>query len=79
VKFLLELEGLELDQATDLGRTPLHAASENGHLECVKLLIEYGALINQLTTSGATPLVVAVQKANLKIVKVLIECGAMVD
>ena len=30
--------------------SPLYVASENGHLQIVQLLIEYGALVNQANT-----------------------------
>ena len=32
------------------GVSPLYVASENGHLQIVQLLIEYGALVNQANT-----------------------------
>ena len=57
------------------GGTPLWIASEKGHLEIVRLLIESGGSVNQPHKTGATPLHVASQEGHLEIVKLLIESG----
>ncbi|CAF4729462.1 unnamed protein product, partial [Rotaria sp. Silwood2] len=61
---------------------PLHLAVLNNHLECVKVLIEFGARIDGFTTISTeklTPLMLACQKGFLPIVIYLIEQGAKVE
>ena len=45
-----------VDQADNEGHTPLIAASMNGHIEVVKLLIDNNATVNQANDKGYTPL-----------------------
>ena len=60
--------------------TPLCAASLNGSLKCVSLLIEAGANKDQGTTdNGSTPLFVAAQEGELGVVQFLVESGANKD
>ncbi|MGL4652687.1 ankyrin repeat domain-containing protein [Cetobacterium sp.] len=55
---------------------PLIFASQNGHIEIVKLLLEYGADTNIQTDTGATALGFASQNGHIEIVKLLLEYGA---
>ena len=60
--------------------TPLCAASLNGSLKCVPLLIEAGANKDQgLADDGATPLFIAAHEGHLEVVRLLVECGANKD
>ena len=60
--------------------TPLCAASLNGSLKCVSLLIEAGANKDQGTTNdGSTPLSMAAREGQLEVVRFLVECGANKD
>jgi ankyrin repeat protein len=59
-------------------RTALMFASENGHLEIVKLLIEKGAELNIITIVGSA-LSLAAKRGHLEIVKALILAGAEVE
>ena len=62
------------------GTTPLCAASLNGNLNCVSLLIEAGANKDQgRTDTGATPLFIAAQNGHLEVVRFLVESGANKD
>jgi len=62
------------------GITPLCAASLNGSLKCVSLLIEAGANKDQGTTvTGATPLFMAAHDGHLEVVRFLVESGASKD
>eukprot|EP00731_Ephydatia_muelleri_P038788 Em0910g1a len=61
------------------GWIPLVSASQNGHLEIVKSLIEAGANVNHTAKDGWTPLVIASHDGHLEIVKSLIEAGANVN
>lgn len=54
-------------------RTPLHYASEEGHAECVKLLLEDNSDVNAKDDAQITPLHEASENAHLESVKFLLE------
>ncbi len=54
VELLLEA-GLDVNQAGDMGNTPLHYAYKFGHDDIVHLLIENGALTDIVNEFGDTP------------------------
>ena len=61
-------------------RYPLEKASEDGHVEIVKLLLKYGADIEQGNEDlGHTPLHSAADNGCYDVAKVLLENGAKVD
>ena len=39
-----------MNSPADDGGTPLYLAAQDGHTECVRLLLEYGAVANSLTS-----------------------------
>lgn len=53
---LLLKAGLDVDQAGDMGCTPLHYAKQMGHGEVVALLLDYGASTNIRNRFGKLPL-----------------------
>ena len=60
------------------GVTPLYMASQNDHVEVVRLLIDAGALINQADEDGATSLFMASLNGHVDVVRLLIDAGATV-
>ncbi|EOD37256.1 hypothetical protein EMIHUDRAFT_362191 [Emiliania huxleyi CCMP1516] len=58
------------------GTTPLYIASQEGQLECVRLLLEAGAAIDQAKQNGATPLFMACLNGHLDVGKLLSSYGA---
>lgn len=44
---------------TPVGRTPLHVAAAMGQLDCISLLLKYGASINDKDAKGMTPMVIS--------------------
>ncbi|KKT23947.1 MAG: hypothetical protein UW09_C0001G0010 [candidate division TM6 bacterium GW2011_GWF2_43_87] len=65
------LQGANLDQVDDCGRTAAHAAAENGCLKIIKLLACKGANFNIKNKFGKTPLDVALLNEHHKIVNFL--------
>lgn len=59
--------------------TPLHYASRNGQLDCVKLLVECGCDINAADKGGWTPLHYGCSRGHIKTCDFLITNGASVD
>jgi len=59
--------------------SPLHAASVNGHLDSVSLLLDYGADVNILNGSKRTPLCAAYGKQHVEVMQLLLERGAVPD
>ena len=58
------------------GRTPLHWASENGHLEVAKLLLANNANVDAADKDGRTPLHFACQNGHLEVAKLLLANNA---
>jgi Ankyrin repeats (3 copies) len=56
-------------------RTPLHAASQEGHVDAVRLLLDHGADVNSQGL-GWMPLHFASSEGNLTVVRLLLERGA---
>jgi hypothetical protein len=76
VKSLLD-RGVDVNTKFRYGATALSYASDKGHLEVVKLLLERKADANVKDTFyGATPLIWAAQKGYTKIVEALLDAGA---
>jgi len=61
------------------GSSPLSVASQEGHLDCVKLLVHHGAEVDIRRNNGATPLYWAAKNGHIKVVQFLIEQHADVN
>jgi ankyrin repeat protein len=59
--------------------TPLHFASEKGHLEVIELLVKNGALIDARNIWDKTPLHSASNNGHLAVVQYLVEHGARIE
>lgn len=67
---------VDVNLVDDEGRTAIIFAAIGGHLECVQLLIERGALIHQADYSGRTALHWAAQYGHATIIHMLLRSGA---
>jgi serine/threonine-protein phosphatase 6 regulatory ankyrin repeat subunit B len=61
------------------GRTPLIAASGEGHLRVVQALLANGAAVNAKTSDGATALILASYNGHREVVQMLLAEGAGVN
>ncbi|XP_005989097.1 protein phosphatase 1 regulatory subunit 27b [Latimeria chalumnae] len=61
------------------GMAALHEAVLSGNLDCVKLLVKYGADIHQRDENGWSPLHMACSDGYADIAKYLMSLGARVD
>eukprot|EP00501_MAST-03F_sp_TOSAG23-6_P000744 GSMAST32.ASY1.ANO1.772.1 assembled CDS len=67
--------GIDLNQTNQYGIPPLWVASQNGHVEVVRLLIGNGETPLFAKRTGETPLYVASQNGHENIVQLLIDNG----
>jgi len=75
VKFILGIEGVNVNAKGKKGMTPLTCAIDNGHKDCAKLLMEEGhADINGGESEGSwNPMLSAAYKGDVESLKLLIE------
>ncbi|KAL3502194.1 hypothetical protein ACH5RR_036643 [Cinchona calisaya] len=71
--------GISLDSKDPQGRTALHMASANGHLNIVEYLVQHGVDVNAVNTEHNTPLHWACLNGHIEVVKYLILTGASVS
>uniref|UniRef100_A0ACD5WRG8 Uncharacterized protein n=1 Tax=Avena sativa TaxID=4498 RepID=A0ACD5WRG8_AVESA len=71
--------GVSLDSADSQGRTALHMASANGHLDVVEYLIQNGANVNSTNLEKNTPLHWACLNGHIEVIRALICAGATVS
>uniref|UniRef100_W5N931 Protein phosphatase 1, regulatory subunit 27b n=1 Tax=Lepisosteus oculatus TaxID=7918 RepID=W5N931_LEPOC len=70
---------VQLDTIYLSGMAALHEAVLAGNLECVKLLVKYGADIHQRDEEGWTPLHIACSDGHPHIARYLLSLGASVE
>jgi ankyrin repeat protein len=70
---------LAADQANEQGITALMVACQDGHLDCVRTLLEAGAPVAQADEQGFTGLMLACGKGHVECVRTLLEAGAPVE
>jgi ankyrin repeat protein len=68
-----------IDVASEDGITPLVAASSEGHVECVKLLLGAKADVNAKDKDGTNSLMAASARGHLDVVSALLTAGANVN
>ncbi|NXK90153.1 PPR27 phosphatase, partial [Formicarius rufipectus] len=68
-----------LDTIYPSGMAALHEAVLTGNLDCVKLLVKYGANIHQRDENGWTPLHMACSDGYADIARYLLSLGASLD
>ncbi|KAL6223307.1 hypothetical protein ACLB2K_006694 [Fragaria x ananassa] len=71
-------QGVSLDSKDSQGRTALHMACANGHLDVVEYLISRGVDLNATNMEMNTPLHWACLNGHIEVVKKLILAGATV-
>lgn len=67
-----------LNAGDNSGRTPFHAAVENGHYETARELINLKADVNIAKKDGSTPLWTSAKKGNLLMIKLLLQNHAAI-
>ena len=76
-KFLLLLQhGAEVNSRDHSNQTTLHLASQEGHLDLVRLVLQRGADIHVQDMHGQTPSQIALLKGHNDVVRLLLEHGA---
>jgi ankyrin repeat protein len=66
-------EGRDVNEADESGYTALFLASQNGHVEVVRLLLaRKGVKVNKTAQNGATALMVASLKGHVEVVRLLL-------
>ena len=79
-KHLIVARGEDVNAKCGSHGTPLHAASYEGHLDTVRLLLDHGADANTRGNKAwGTPLCSAYNRGHLEVMRLLLKHGANVD
>ncbi|KAL1917087.1 uncharacterized protein VTP21DRAFT_5285 [Calcarisporiella thermophila] len=79
-RMLTQYDSAHLDTPdTYKGWTPLFYAASDGHIQCVRALIEAGCKLNMKDEFGLTPVYYAAWEGHVECVAVLLEAGCVVD
>lgn len=86
VRNILERQPTAVDATDNLGWKPIHYAARTGHLDIVKLLLDFKAEVDAKVEArtpdgpaGWTPLHLAAERGRVSVVKLLIERGANIE
>ena len=55
--------------------TPAYMAAQNGHADCLRLLLEAGCDKDKAREGGATPAFIAAEKGHANCLRLLLEAG----
>ena len=77
-KYIICTHGEDVNAWSGFHRTPLRAASNKGHIDVVRVLLDHGANVNTIDKRN-TPLRSAYVGGHLEIMRLLLEHGADVD
>ena len=69
----------EANTRDKLGRTPLMAAAQGGHVKAIRALLAAGANVNAADSQGWTALMAAAAEGHTDAVKILLNAGARTD
>ncbi|XP_030843231.1 ankyrin repeat domain-containing protein 39-like [Strongylocentrotus purpuratus] len=69
-------DGVDVNCSDASGKTPLHIASENGHLQTVKWLTHHGAKVNVVDAYLQTSVHLCSKKGHLHVIELLVDEGA---
>jgi len=79
VDYLISTHGEDINIFCDGYQAPLHAASSEGHLEIVRILLGRGADVDIADYLDWTPLRIAYDYGHLKVMRLLLDYGANVN
>jgi len=76
VNALLARKKIQINQATNDGRTPLYTACQKGHVKVVKALLTNKEIDINKEWKGKTPLACAIEEGHTEIAALLQQHGA---
>ncbi len=68
-----------INQCNSDGWTPLHVASNEGHVDLIELFVEYGSKIDSRSRNFRTPLHIASIRGNLGVIQAVLMAGADIN
>ena len=78
-KWLITTHAEDVNAKCYSDRTPLHVASEEGHADAVRVLLDHGALVNSQDHLNWEPLHFASSTGNVKVAELLLEHEATLN